>query len=123
MTSTQTKNILIVCSYAPNTGNLAKEALDATFALAAFDQSVCVYFSGEGIWQLLAAQQINLTTGKAINNSWQAASLYEINKLYVSAEELIKRSINANELIEGIKVISAEEVSNIMTKQDLVLSF
>jgi sulfur relay (sulfurtransferase) DsrF/TusC family protein len=72
---------------------------------------------------LLAAQQINLTTGKAINNSWQAASLYEINKLYVSAEELIKRSINANELIEGIKVISAEEVSNIMTKQDLVLSF
>jgi tRNA 2-thiouridine synthesizing protein C len=123
MTATQTKKILVVCSQAPSRGNLAREALDTAFAVAAFEQSVCVYFSGEGVWQLLAVEQTNLITGKAINSSWQAASLYEINKLYVTAEELAKRQINADELIEGISVISAKDVNNIMTNQDLVLSF
>ncbi|MFQ3322437.1 MAG: tRNA 2-thiouridine synthesizing protein C [Pseudomonadales bacterium] len=123
MTATQTKKILVVCSQAPAKGNLAREALDTAFAVAAFDQSVCVYFSGEGVWQLLAAEQTNLTTGKAINSSWNAASLYEIDKLYVTAEELAKRCINADELIAGISIISAKEVNEIMTAQDLVLSF
>jgi tRNA 2-thiouridine synthesizing protein C len=123
MTATQTKKILVVCSQAPSRGNLAREALDTAFAVAAFEQSVSVYFSGEGVWQLLAAEQTNLITGKAINSSWQAASLYEINKLYVTAEELAKRQINADELIEGISVISAKDINNIMTNQDLVLSF
>jgi tRNA 2-thiouridine synthesizing protein C len=120
---TQTKNILVVCSQAPSKGNLAREALDAAFAVAAFEQSVCIYFSGEGVWQLLATQQKNLTTGKAINSSWKAASLYDIVNLYVSGEELAKRNINADELIEGISVINAKDVNDIMTKQDLVLSF
>jgi tRNA 2-thiouridine synthesizing protein C len=123
MSATQTKKILVVCSQAPSKGNLAREALDAAFAVAAFEQSVCIYFSGEGVWQLLAAQQTNLTTGKAINSSWKAASLYDIVKLYVSDEELAKRNINADELIEGISVINANDVSDIMTDQDLVLSF
>ncbi len=113
MSLTQTKNILVVCSQAPSKGNLAREALDAAFAVAAFEQSVCIYFSGEGVWQLLATQQKNLTTGKAIN----------IVNLYVSGEELAKRNINADELIEGISVINAKDVNDIMTKQDLVLSF
>lgn len=122
MAATQTKKILVVCSQAPNRGNLAREALDTAFAAAAFEQSVSVYFSGEGLWQLLATEQTNLTTGKAVNSSWQAASLYEINKLYVAEEELAKRLINADELIEGISVISAKDVNNIMSNQDLVLS-
>jgi|TARA_B110000977_G_scaffold50648_1_gene68796 tRNA 2-thiouridine synthesizing protein C len=123
MTGSQNKRILVVCSQAPNRGNLAREALDTAFAVAAFEQSVCIYFSGEGVWQLLAAQQTNLTTGKAINSSWKAASLYDIVKLYVSAEELAKRNINADELIEGISVINPNDVNDIMADQDLVLSF
>ncbi|MFT4997984.1 MAG: tRNA 2-thiouridine synthesizing protein C [Chitinophagales bacterium] len=123
MAAIQTKKILVVCSQPPAKGNLAREALDAAFAIAAFEQSVTVYFSGESIWQLLAAEQTNLTTGKAINSSWKAASLYEIDELYVTAEELAKRCINAEELIEGISIISAKKVNAIMNAQDLVLSF
>ena len=123
MSAPQTKNILVVCSQAPSRGNLAREALDAAFAVAAFEQSVSIYFSGEGVWQLLATQQTNLTTGKAINSSWKAASLYDIVNLYVSSEELAKRNINTDELIEGISVINAKDVNDIMTDQDLVLSF
>ena len=123
MTGSQNKRILVVCSQAPNRGNLAREALDTAFAVAAFEQSVCIYFSGEGVWQLLAAQQTNLTAGKAINSSWKAASLYDIVKLYVSDEELAKRNINADELIEGISVINPNDVNDIMADQDLVLSF
>ena len=117
-----TKQVFMVCSAHPQQGYLAREALDATFAFAAFEQKVSVLFSGAGVWQVAKKALANPLTNKTISQSWQAAELYDIDKLYVNAADLAQHNLTADDLLPSIDVLSHEDVSQVMATADAIVS-
>ncbi len=115
--------ILFVCSQSPGQGNLAREALDACFATAAFEQTVSVYFYGDAVWQLLKGQGNNPSTGKNISQSWQAAELYDITGLYVCQQSAAQRGLTSQDLIDSVTLIPTAQAQALMASQHSILSF
>ncbi len=117
------KSFLIVCRRAPYGSSYAREALDAALAAAAFDQSVAMLFLGDGVAQLLAAQHGERIGQKTHDKQLSALPLYDIETLYVDAEALQARQLNAADLILPVQSLSVPEISALLAKHDVVLEF
>jgi len=123
MTSTS-KKLLFISRHAPYGSSLAKEALDAILAASAYDQELSLLFMDDGVFQLLQNQEPSHIEQKNFAAMLPALSLYDINNIYVHKESLDARHITNAELIfDSIHTINSHAVSELMAKQDQLLSF
>lgn len=104
MTEPRTHVLAVVAAEA-NTAN-PLESLDAIFAAAVFDIAVTVLFLGDAIsTHLLNNAQSD--DGKSIRKQWQASELYDINALWVLANDLHERNIGRDDLPSNVQVLDA----------------
>ena len=116
-------NVLAVCSYSPGQQLAAREALDAILACAIFDQNMSLLFCGEGVGQLLKSLADYTGSDKPLSQSLGALPLYDVEALYVDAQSLQERGLTAEQLIDGVSVISAEAAGALLSKCDRIMSF
>lgn len=117
------KTFLIVCHRPPYGESFAREALDVAMAAAAFDQSVAMLFLGDGVLQLLNAQHGDAIGQKSHDKQLSALPLYDVDTLYVDAEALQARQLDAADLILPVQPLSTAEISALFTAHDVVLGF
>lgn len=117
------KNFLIVCRRPPYGSSFAREALDVAMATAAFDQPVAMLFLGDGVLQLSAGQHSDGIGQKAHDKQLSALPLYDIETLYVDAEALQTRQLNAADLILPVQVLDADKIAALFDSHDVVLGF
>ena len=115
----------------------AIESLEVVLIAAAFEQDVSLAFTDDGVFQIINNQNTDGIGMKNFSKTFHALGDYDINKIYVSKESLEERGLNEKDIMplvyededndweekSSIKVVSNNELSKIMSEQDVCLSF
>jgi len=117
------KKIGIVNKSPPHGQSHAREALDLSLALSAFNESLSLFFIGDGVYQLLAKHQANLIMQKDFQPMLQMLELYDVDNIYVCEESLKVRNISVEQLVIKTTLLSTEGVNLHLAQQDQLLSF
>lgn len=117
------KKIGIINRQAPHGKSDAREALDLTLALSAFNESLSIFFIGDGVYQLLAKHQADLVLQKDFQPMLQMLDLYEVDNIYVCQSSLALRNICVDDLMIKTTFLTSEEITACLALQDQLLSF
>lgn len=133
----ETKKFLYVNRKAPYGTIYALESLEVVLIGAAFEQDVSLAFVDDGVYQIKKGQDTSDSGMKNFSPTYKALGDYEVTKLYVEQESLDERGLTVDDLMEltyededddynekpSIRVISRQEMADLMEEQDVVLSF
>src|SRR5690554_7301836 len=75
------KRILLISRHAPYGSSIAREALDAVLASAAYDQQISLLFMDDGVFQLLAEQDPGSIGQKSFASMLSALPLYDVTNI------------------------------------------
>ncbi len=115
----------------------ALESLEVVLIAAAFDQDISLVFADDGVFQLTKNQDTDGIGMKNFSKTYSALGDYDIKKIYVEKESLEERGLSATDLQElkyededddwaekdSLFIVGREELANIISEQDIVLSF
>ena len=115
----------------------ALESLEVVLIGAAFDQDVRLLFMDDGVFQIKKDQNTEASGLKNFSPTYNALGDYDVNKIYVSKESLDERGLTQDDLMplvyededddwaekSSIKIVSADEIRDLMEGSDVVLSF
>ena len=121
--SGKVKKFLYVNRKAPYGTIYALESLEVVLITAAFDQDVTLAFLDDGVYQLVKGQHTKGIDVKNFSPTYRALEGYDIEKLYVEKESMETRGLKESDFIVPVKVISAQELADLMLTQDVILSF
>ncbi|HLD14860.1 MAG TPA: sulfurtransferase complex subunit TusC [Burkholderiales bacterium] len=122
-TSGKVKKFLYVNRKAPYGTIYALESLEVVLIAAAFDQDVSLAFIDDGVYQVVKGQHTKGIDVKNFSPTFRALEGYDIEKLYVEKESMEARGLKEDDFIVPVKVVSAQEMADLMETQDVVLSF
>lgn len=118
------KKILLVSRHAPYGTQIAREAIDATLAVAVYDQDLSLLFMDDGVFQLLSSQNGNTIAQKNIVATLGALPLYDVEKIYVHRESLHQRGLAIADLaIENLILLDDANTTQLFSEQAHILSF
>jgi tRNA 2-thiouridine synthesizing protein C len=131
------KKLLYVNRKAPYGTIYALESLEVVLIGAAFEQDVALAFIDDGVYQLAKGQDTAELGMKNFSPTYNALGDYDVSKIYVEKESLEARGLTKDDLLDlkyededddwaekdSVHIVSSEELSQIMSEQDVVLSF
>ncbi|MEH6582167.1 MAG: sulfurtransferase complex subunit TusC [Halioglobus sp.] len=123
MDSAGKKSQLIIVRHSPYGNSLARAGLDAALSAAAFDQPVQLLFLGEGVLQLLSAQDSSAIASRNIFKLIGSLPLYGIETLHVDADAMGRYAIELSELPVGARPLDRSAMRQLITEHDHVLGF
>ncbi len=116
------KRFLCVNRKAPYGTIYALESLEMVLIAAAFDQDVTMVFVDDGVYQLTRNQDTKDINMKNFSPTYRALDDYDVEKLYVEKDSMEARGLAPEDLIVPVRVVSADELRDIMDRQYIVLS-
>jgi len=102
-------SIAIINQTAPYAGNTAKESLDFALVAGSFEQDVALFFSQDGVYQLLKNQNASLAGQKDFSKTFAALEFYDIEKVYVCAKSLQQRGLTQAQLAIKVELLTDEQ--------------
>jgi len=117
------KKIGIINRQLPHGTSQAREALDLSLALSAFNESLSLFFIGDGVYQLLAKHQAELVLQKDFQPMLQMLALYDVEQIYVCQQSLLIRNISVEQLVIKTTLLSTDGIKVQLAKQEQLLSF
>lgn len=131
------KKFLYVNRRAPYGSVYALESLEVVLIGAAFEQDVSLLFLDDGVYQLKKDQSTDSVDMKNFSPTYNALGDYDVNKIYVEQESLDERGLTTEDLLSltyededddyaeksSIRVVSRDEMADLMEQQDVILSF
>ena len=121
--SGKVKKFLYVNRKAPYGTIYALESLEVVLISAAFDQDVSLAFLDDGVYQLVKGQHTKGIDVKNFSPTYRALEGYDIEKLYVEKESMESRGLKESDFIVPVKVMSVQEMADLMLTQDVIMSF
>lgn len=131
------KKFLYINRKAPYGTIYALESLEVVLIGAAFDQDVSLAFFDDGVFQLAKGQDTKGIGMKNFSATYRALGDYGVTKFYVEKESLQARGLTLDDLQPityedendnfeekpSIILVSRVELGDVMSKQDVILSF
>ncbi len=117
------KKFLYVNRRAPHGSIYALESLETVLIGAAFDQDVSMLFIDDGVYQLKKDQQPDGLEFKNFSKTYRALEMYDVEKLFVEKESLQERGLSVDDLLVDIEVVDRAAVNELVSSQDVVMSF
>ena len=117
------KKIGILNRSAPHGTSHAREALDLSLALSAFNESLSLFFIGDGVYQLLAEHNANVILQKNFQPMLKMLELYDVEQIYVCQQSLIARNLSVEQLIIKPIILNNNEIQKKLLAQDQLMSF
>lgn len=117
------KRFMFVNRKAPYGTIYALEGLEVVLVSAAFDQDVSMVFIDDGVYELVKGQATKAIDVKNFSPTYRALEGYDIEKLYVDEVSLQARGLTKENLIVPVEVLNTAEMADLMTQQDVVISF
>ncbi|MGM0831290.1 sulfurtransferase complex subunit TusC [Halomonas qinghailakensis] len=114
---------LIVIRHAPYSSNALREGLDVALVAAAFGQSVSLLFLGQGVLALLKEQKSGAPGQKATLPTIDMLEMYDIENILVPLETLMAFNIRAEQLVEGVTLVTTAEIPELFQRYPYVLNF
>lgn len=116
------KRFMYVNRRAPHGTIYALECLEVVLVAAAFDQDVSVVFLDDGVCLLKKNQDTTGIGMKNFSKTYGALSDHDVEKIYVEKESLDIRGLSAKDLVIPVEVVAANDLREIMARQDVVIS-
>jgi tRNA 2-thiouridine synthesizing protein C len=131
------KKFLYVNRKAPYGTIYAWESLEVVLIGAAFEQDVNLLFMDDGVFQLTKGQDTNGADMKNFSPTYAALGDYEVTKIYIDKQSLEERGLTLDDLQhlvwededddwaekDSIKLVTREEIADLMEDNDVILSF
>jgi tRNA 2-thiouridine synthesizing protein C len=117
------KSVAIINTNAPLSKANAKDALDVALIFGSYEQSVSLYFQGDGVYQLIAEQQPEKVQQKDFLKTFAALEFYDIENIYVCHHSLIQRGLADNFSIENVQVLNSNDFSTSLHQHQTILRF
>ena len=117
------KKFLFINRKAPYGTIYALESLEVVLISAAFDQDVSLVFLDDGVYQIVRGQDTKAIGIKNFSPAYLALEDHNIEKLFVEKESMEARGLKESDFVVSVKVISAQEMTDLMHSQDVILSF
>lgn len=117
------RSTLIINQKPPHSTMATREALDTALATAAFGVKVGLLFLGDGVFQIHKQQNTKNAFLKNTAGIFNSLALYEIDQVFVRHTDLACRGLTAADLSINVAVISDDQVSDLLTQFDNLLSF
>lgn len=117
------KKIGIINRCLPHGSAQGRESLDLTLAMSAFNESLSLFFIGDGIYQLVDGHNPTESLQKHFQPLFKMLELYDVENIYVCEQSLLLRAIKPEELIVDVTLASAEQLKINLALQDQLLSF
>ncbi len=131
------KRFLYLNRRAPHGTIFAQEGLEVALIGAAFDQDVAMAFLDDGVYQLKKHQDTNAIGTKNFSATYRALGDYEVRRVYVERESLVKRGMSEEDLMPLvyededddwtekplIEIVSEQELAGIIDQADVLLNF
>ncbi|MGA9032323.1 MAG: DsrE family protein, partial [Sulfuricaulis sp.] len=76
-----------------------------------------------GVYQLVKGQHTKGIDVKNFSPTYRALEGYDIEKLYVEKESMEARGLKESDIIVPVKVMSVQELADLMLTQDVIMSF
>jgi tRNA 2-thiouridine synthesizing protein C len=117
------KKFMFVNRKAPYGTIYALESLEVVLITATFDQDVSLVFMDDGVYELLKGQETKAIGIKNHSKTYRALDGYDVEKLYVDRASLEQRGLTEKDLLVPVEVLGTEEMGQLMSEQDVILSF
>ena len=117
------KKIGIINSSLPHGSAAGRESLDLTLAMSAFNESLSVFFIGDGIYQLLEGQSPNDILQKHYQPLFKMLEMYDVEHIYVCSASLKQRALTSDSLLIDVSLLDAQQLQAKLAQQDQLLSF
>ncbi len=115
------KRLTVVIRRTPYGSSLARAALDAGFAAAAFEQPVILLFIGDGVLQLISDQNSQAIGIKNIGRLLSSAPLYDIDTVYVDADALSRYNVSVEDLVVPAQALDEASIHDLLCTSDHLL--
>lgn len=117
------KKMAVVITRPPYQSLAGKEALDLALVAATFEQSVSLFFMGDGIWQLVKGQQPEVINQKNNSASFGALELYGIEQVYTDASAMKSNNLTVQDFVLATKVTALNELGSLIASHDIIINF
>ena len=127
------KRFMFVNRRAPYGSIYALEMLEMVLISAAFEQHAAIVFIDDGVFQIKKGQDTAALGMKNFSPTYRVVEMEKddanedddidmVWRIIVEKESLEARGLEADDLLVGVEVMAAEELSALMAAQDVVLS-
>jgi len=117
------KSVAVLNASAPLSKANAKDSLDVALIFGSYEQAVSLYFHGDGVYQLIAAQQPELIQQKDFLKTFAALEFYDIDKIYVCHHSLTQRGLPEDFSINNVQVLSSDDFAISLHQHQTILRF
>jgi len=117
------KKTLIVVRHTPYGSSLARAALDAALAMAAFAQTVDILFLGDGVLHLMPQQDGAAIGVNTIGKLLSSLPLYDIDSVYVDAASATKYQLDISDTPIAGQFLDQAGIQQLLSANDHLLGF
>lgn len=117
------KKIGIVNRCLPHGSSQGRESLDLTLAMSAFNESLSLFFIGDGVYQLVAGHAPEKILQKHYQPLFKMLELYDVENIYVCRAALEQRSLSVACLMLDVTLLDTHQLQEKLAQQDQLLSF
>ena len=116
--------VAFVFTSAPHGSTAGREGLDALLATSALTEDIGVFFTGDGVFQLLAGQQPQVVLARDYIATFKVLPLYDIETFYVCADSMKARGLHeTTPLILDVTLLTPEKMREHLSHFDIILTF
>ena len=92
-------------------------------AASAYSEDITVFFVGNGVTQLLKAQQSNETLSRDYISAFKLMDLYDIEQVYVCQRSLNQFGLSTDNLLIDVTALETDELTQKLALCQQVLTF
>ncbi|MCG9557078.1 sulfurtransferase complex subunit TusC [Vibrio kanaloae] len=107
----------------PHSTAAGREGLDALLAASAYSEDISVFFVGDGVTQLLKAQQPDEVLSRDYISTFKLMDLYDIEQVYVCQRSLCQFGLSTDNLLIDVTAVEADELTQKLTQCQQILTF
>ncbi|WGW00031.1 sulfurtransferase complex subunit TusC [Vibrio sp. YMD68] len=117
------KKIGFVFHTSPHSTSAGREGLDALLAASAYCEDIYVFFVGDGVTQLVSAQQPERVLSRDYISTFKLMDLYDIEHVYACRTGLEERGLLNVEMAFDVRILPSDEIASQMASCHHLLSF
>jgi len=122
-TNTNTNSVAVLNAHSSFNGSYGKDALDVALIFGSYEQEVSLFFQGEGVRQLVSAQNASLIDAKDYLATFSALEFYDVENIYVCLTSLKQRNLAVDFHINNVNVLAEQEFSEKLRQHRTILRF
>ncbi|MBI3793451.1 MAG: sulfurtransferase complex subunit TusC [Nitrospinae bacterium] len=114
---------LFIMKKSPHGSTYPQEGLEVILIMAAYDQTINVLFTDDGVFCLKKGQDTKGIKVKDFSATFKVLEQYGIEHMYVDRQSLEDRGLKESDLLTGVELVDSEEMREFIREQDVILPF